>query len=244
VNSFNKDKLGAYVSRETEAQWMEKGVCSSLRIHIVQKGEILANIAEKYGVQFDELQQANPQLSSPDMLLPGMKIKIPGEVKTVRTVSEQKSSEEKIERSVKETMKEHDKDVLKANTADRPLEDAIIPDEKIMSSDILKEKEQQVQPKLRVGKAKETSEKESEQQAVRMQPTAEQKSHSKRKSHGEQTYHTVPYAPYYEPTNQVPYMMQAPPVPYNRCCYCQRPMQYPPYHHGPPLPPWHQHFYY
>ena len=49
-----------------------------MKIHIVQKGDTLWNLAKKYGVSFDEqLKKVNSQLSNPDMLMPGMKIKIP-----------------------------------------------------------------------------------------------------------------------------------------------------------------------
>ncbi len=49
-----------------------------MKIHIVQKGDTLWNLAKKYGVSFDELKKMNSQLSNPDMIMPGMKIKIPG----------------------------------------------------------------------------------------------------------------------------------------------------------------------
>ncbi|AIE60881.1 SafA/ExsA family spore coat assembly protein [Bacillus methanolicus] len=48
-----------------------------MKIHIVQKGDTLWKIAKKYGVNFEELKKINSQLSNPDMIMPGMKIKIP-----------------------------------------------------------------------------------------------------------------------------------------------------------------------
>jgi morphogenetic protein associated with SpoVID len=48
-----------------------------VKIHIVQKGDTLWKIAKKYGVNFEELKQMNNQLSNPDMIMPGMKIKVP-----------------------------------------------------------------------------------------------------------------------------------------------------------------------
>lgn len=48
-----------------------------MKIHIVQKGDTLWNLAQKYGVDFEHLKQVNSHLSNPDMLMPGMKIKIP-----------------------------------------------------------------------------------------------------------------------------------------------------------------------
>ncbi|MBS4199797.1 SafA/ExsA family spore coat assembly protein [Bacillus sp. FJAT-49732] len=49
-----------------------------MKIHIAQKGETLWKIAKKYGVNFEELKKMNAQLSNPDMIMPGMKIKVPG----------------------------------------------------------------------------------------------------------------------------------------------------------------------
>ncbi|RST59294.1 SafA/ExsA family spore coat assembly protein [Siminovitchia terrae] len=48
-----------------------------VKIHIVQKGDTLWKIAQKYGVNFEELKKMNAQLSNPDMIMPGMKIKVP-----------------------------------------------------------------------------------------------------------------------------------------------------------------------
>ncbi|MED1204771.1 SafA/ExsA family spore coat assembly protein [Heyndrickxia acidicola] len=48
-----------------------------MKIHIVQKGDTLWNISKKYGVNFEELKKMNAQLSNPEMIMPGMKIKVP-----------------------------------------------------------------------------------------------------------------------------------------------------------------------
>ena len=48
-----------------------------MKIHIVQKGDTLWKLAKKYGVDFEELKKMNSQLSNPDMIMPGMKLKIP-----------------------------------------------------------------------------------------------------------------------------------------------------------------------
>ncbi|MGY0693193.1 SafA/ExsA family spore coat assembly protein [Virgibacillus sp. FSP13] len=58
-----------------------------MKIHVVQKGDTLWELAKKYGVDFEELKQLNSQLSSPDMIMPGMKIKIPSSTKTVQKES-------------------------------------------------------------------------------------------------------------------------------------------------------------
>jgi morphogenetic protein associated with SpoVID len=48
-----------------------------VKIHIVQKGDTLWKIAQKYGVDFEQLKKMNGHLSNPDMIMPGMKIKVP-----------------------------------------------------------------------------------------------------------------------------------------------------------------------
>ncbi|MFD2046207.1 SafA/ExsA family spore coat assembly protein [Ornithinibacillus salinisoli] len=55
-----------------------------MKIHIVQKGDTLWEIAKQYGVDFEEVKQLNSHLSSPDMIMPGMKIRIPTTAKTVK----------------------------------------------------------------------------------------------------------------------------------------------------------------
>ncbi|MBT2727094.1 SafA/ExsA family spore coat assembly protein, partial [Bacillus sp. ISL-75] len=55
-----------------------------VKIHIVQKGDTLWKIAKKYGVNFEELKKMNSQLSNPDMIMPGMKIKVPTSGGTIK----------------------------------------------------------------------------------------------------------------------------------------------------------------
>ncbi|QGS68953.1 SafA/ExsA family spore coat assembly protein [Oceanobacillus sp. 143] len=55
-----------------------------MKIHIVQKGDTLWELSKKYDVNFEELKQINSHLASPDMIMPGMKIKIPGTTKAVK----------------------------------------------------------------------------------------------------------------------------------------------------------------
>ncbi|KIL46122.1 SafA/ExsA family spore coat assembly protein [Jeotgalibacillus campisalis] len=57
-----------------------------MKIHVVQKGDTLWNIAKKYNVSFEELKAANTQLSNPDMIMPGMKIKVPSNSKAKKEV--------------------------------------------------------------------------------------------------------------------------------------------------------------
>ncbi|MCF6092727.1 SafA/ExsA family spore coat assembly protein [Microaerobacter geothermalis] len=48
-----------------------------LKIHVVQKGDTLWKLSKKYQVEFETLKKVNSHLKDPDVLRPGMKIKIP-----------------------------------------------------------------------------------------------------------------------------------------------------------------------
>lgn len=48
-----------------------------MKIHIVQQGDTLWKLAKKYNVDFEQLKAVNSHLSNPDVIMPGMKIKIP-----------------------------------------------------------------------------------------------------------------------------------------------------------------------
>ncbi|SFD57836.1 morphogenetic protein associated with SpoVID [Lentibacillus persicus] len=66
-----------------------------MKIHIVQKGDTLWEIANQYEADFEKVKQLNPQLSSPDMIMPGMKIKIPATSKPVKKEEKAKSTTQK-----------------------------------------------------------------------------------------------------------------------------------------------------
>ncbi len=50
----------------------------------MQKGDTLWELSKKYGVDYEELLAANSHFSSPDMVMPGMKIRIPTTAKAVK----------------------------------------------------------------------------------------------------------------------------------------------------------------
>ncbi|HHY91760.1 MAG TPA: LysM peptidoglycan-binding domain-containing protein, partial [Firmicutes bacterium] len=54
--------------------------CPSMRFHVVQPGESLWSIAQRYGVTLEALLAANPTLKQPEMVYPGQKICIPPRV--------------------------------------------------------------------------------------------------------------------------------------------------------------------
>lgn len=76
-----------------------------MKIHIVQKGDTLWKIAKQYGVDFQELIASNPQLASPDMIMPGMKIKIPEAKSNEKDVKQEQVTPNKGQK--KEKKKEH-----------------------------------------------------------------------------------------------------------------------------------------
>ncbi|WP_165769125.1 SafA/ExsA family spore coat assembly protein [Virgibacillus profundi] len=81
-----------------------------MKIHIVKKGDTLWEISKSYGVDFEQVKQLNSHLATPDMIMPGMKIKIPSSSKTVKKES----------MAVKETKKEAVKQPYK-DTSPKPL---------------------------------------------------------------------------------------------------------------------------
>lgn len=47
-----------------------------MRLYIVKEGDTLSSIADKYGLELEQLLAINPQITDPDAIMPGMKIKI------------------------------------------------------------------------------------------------------------------------------------------------------------------------
>src|SRR6478609_8734411 len=96
-----------------------------VKIHIVQKGDTLWKIAKKYGVNFEELKKLNTQLSNPDMIMPGMKIKVPttgGSIKKEAPMSGAK--ETKINMGAKKEMPKAEQPVTKEQQKPLPVVEA------------------------------------------------------------------------------------------------------------------------
>ncbi|GGE42759.1 hypothetical protein GCM10011391_21970 [Pullulanibacillus camelliae] len=55
-----------------------------MKIYIVQLGDSLYKIAQKHGVSLEDLKKINTQLTDPDNIKPGMKIKVPSGSKYVK----------------------------------------------------------------------------------------------------------------------------------------------------------------
>ncbi|SDI85005.1 morphogenetic protein associated with SpoVID [Natribacillus halophilus] len=69
-----------------------------MKIHIVQKGDTLWNLAKQYDVDFEELKAANTQLADPEKIMPGMKIKIPGQTVPAKKEAEEAKKKEPVEK--------------------------------------------------------------------------------------------------------------------------------------------------
>src|SRR5699024_478769 len=74
-----------------------------MKIHIVQKGDTLYEIAKAYHVPLEELIEMNRHLSDPNMLMPGMKIHIPTSPEAVRPPQTKKEKQAKKEEKKLET---------------------------------------------------------------------------------------------------------------------------------------------
>ena len=53
-----------------------------MKIHMVKQGDSLYLIAKKYNVSLEEIIKANPDISNPDAIEVGMKVKIPSPPKS------------------------------------------------------------------------------------------------------------------------------------------------------------------
>src|SRR5690625_3825889 len=108
-----------------------RGVWFNLKIHIVKKGDTIWDIAKKYGVDFEEVKELNPQISSPDMIMPGMKIKIPSTTKPVKKETaypkekQQPIKEQSISPKPTQMIQEDDKKKPKEVKIEKPIHSEI-----------------------------------------------------------------------------------------------------------------------
>ncbi|HHU29091.1 MAG: SafA/ExsA family spore coat assembly protein [Bacillota bacterium] len=69
-------KVTAFIQLEVVVS-CEVGPKPSVTVYIVQKGDTLFKIAQRFGVSLDALIAANPEITDPDKIFPGQKILIP-----------------------------------------------------------------------------------------------------------------------------------------------------------------------
>lgn len=67
-----------------------------MKIHIVKEGDTLYKLAEKYGVEVEQIVAINPLISHPDELVVGLKVKIPSKPTKVKLSLEQKKPAEDL----------------------------------------------------------------------------------------------------------------------------------------------------
>ncbi|KGX83110.1 hypothetical protein N783_17115, partial [Pontibacillus marinus BH030004 = DSM 16465] len=116
-----------------------------MKIHVVQKGDTLWKISKKYGVNFEELKAMNSQLSNPDMIMPGMKIKVPSDSKPVKKEQPQATQpykdtspkpmpvgKEKPKEMPKKEMPKPKKEAVKPAVEEKPMMPAQQPQQPIM----------------------------------------------------------------------------------------------------------------
>lgn len=221
-----------------------------MKIHIVQKGDSLYEIAKSYGVSFEEIVKVNPQLSSPDMIMPGMKIKIPSDSKQVKNKADKavrveppKTENKKQDKAVRVPVKQEKekkveqrkpektgqkKEVQQARTPERPMG-------VLEGDDHVKKKEVQVKvpgehqplyPVKPIYQAPQVPQstpikKPEKTEQVKKQPV---KTEMKESRNVEQKMHAqTPYRPMHEAEMQMPRPMPMPmPFPQQQgpCCCC------------------------
>ncbi|WP_394233084.1 SafA/ExsA family spore coat assembly protein, partial [Niallia oryzisoli] len=93
-----------------------------MKIHIVQKGDTLWKIAKKYGVNFEELKKMNSQLSNPDMIMPGMKIKVPTSGGNIKKEAPTGVQGTKINMGAKKEMPKKEQPITKEMIKEKPKE--------------------------------------------------------------------------------------------------------------------------
>lgn len=59
-----------------------------MKIHIVKEGDTLYKLAQKYGVEVEQIVAINPLITHPDELVVGLKVKIPSQPTTVKLALE------------------------------------------------------------------------------------------------------------------------------------------------------------
>ncbi|WP_071395893.1 SafA/ExsA family spore coat assembly protein [Bacillus tuaregi] len=94
-----------------------------MKIHIVQKGDTLWKIAKKYGVDFEELKKMNSQLSNPDMIMPGMKIKVPTSGGNIKKEAPTGVQGAKINMGAKKEMPKQEFPIMKEKPKEEPKEE-------------------------------------------------------------------------------------------------------------------------
>ncbi|TCP32252.1 morphogenetic protein associated with SpoVID [Scopulibacillus darangshiensis] len=94
-----------------------------MKIYVVQKGDTLYEIAQKHGISLADLKKMNPQLKNPDMIMPGMKIKVPVAGGPAKKKEQQVKKEAQIKKGKKENIAPNNKMPVKEKKKEMPIKE-------------------------------------------------------------------------------------------------------------------------
>ncbi|WP_052345805.1 SafA/ExsA family spore coat assembly protein [Paucisalibacillus sp. EB02] len=194
-----------------------------MKIHIVQKGDTLWELSKKYGVDFEALKSANSQLSSPDMIMPGMKIRIPTTAKMVK--KEMVKKEAPIKEQVQMPMKELQVETPYKDISPKPM--PVVKEDDIKAQLNLKPEMPMPQmPQIPQMQTPPMMQATTIEQDLYMQFNFQESDSSEEVEHMEQPQQQPMFhQPMYQPVQMIPC------YPVHPCCYGMPPIG----HHGFPM---------
>lgn len=98
-----------------------------MRIHIIQKGDTLSEIAKQYDIDYETLVKSNPQIANPEIIVPGMKLQIPQQMKKISTDNKGKKTKSGNQNRVDKGNKA-DKNPMKKNRTSGEIKEAAKPE--------------------------------------------------------------------------------------------------------------------
>ena len=204
-----------------------------MRIHIVQKGDTLWNIAKKYGVDFEQLKSMNTQLSNPDMIMPGMKIKVPQGTKQVKKEAPKQQAPKKEAPKQPAPKKEMPSQPPYKDTSPKPIPSIKEDEKKPVTKGVMEKPMQPMQPiNMNMPITMPSIDQQMQNyyttfhlpQMPMPQPKAEPKAQQKEEYQEESPKEEVkgthaaqmPQQPYNQPMSQQPYNQPMPQQPYHQ----------------------------
>jgi len=194
-----------------------------LKIHIVQKGDTLWELSKKYGVDFEALKSANSQLSSPDMIMPGMKIRIPTSAKTVKKEMVKKEAPIK-EQQVQMPIKEQKVETPYKDISPKPMP-VVKEDDLMPQMDLKPEMPMPQMPQIPQMQTPPMMQAPTIEQDLYMQFNFQESESSESMHHVEPQQQPIFHQPMYQPVQMIPC------YPVHPCCYGMPPVG----HHGMPM---------
>ena len=96
-----------------------------MRIHIVQKGETLAEIAAQYEVEQEAIEKMNPQIADPELIMPGMKLTIPQQSKKIAPSMESQKQSTKRKKTERKEQKDQADSIKSEPQMRRPMSEPL-----------------------------------------------------------------------------------------------------------------------